>query len=224
MAPPWLAEVILLIHTSKCWLFRMPTEQERPGMYAPSYKTTSKHQHGPANDKIGSPRQVHQVRRIANANKTRPATESSRSRSAAQQGHISRQEQRVNLQATEDSPVTTALPDLPAIPSYPLPPSSHFPPTELQSLHQRSTVSTTLQSPSRNVIRPGVATTTKRCISPRAVLPIEDYTDLEKLTHRGKFDQEMTAKVPTVVQQSAFQPLSLHLPPGPSLHGDIRRS
>jgi hypothetical protein len=90
---------------------RMPTEQERPGMYARSSKTPSRPQLILVTGKIVISRQAHEMGWDENHIDPRPTTETSQSRSVAQQGAPYRQERRVNLHATEDVPVTRVRPD-----------------------------------------------------------------------------------------------------------------
>jgi hypothetical protein len=125
---------------------RTPTEQERPGMYARSSKAPSRPQLILVTGKIVISRQAHEMGWDENHIDPRPTTETSHSRSVAQQGAPYRQERRVNLHATEDVPVTRVRPD--PIRSQPISLPTRLQSAELQLPHPRSMIGSTLQRPS----------------------------------------------------------------------------
>jgi hypothetical protein len=171
----------------------MPTEQERPGMYARSSKAPSKTQLVPVTGKIVNSRRTYEVGWDENLIEPRPSTETSRSRSVAQQGVSCRQERRVDLHATEDVPSTRGLPE--PIWSLPMTSPTRFSPAELQLPHPRSMTGTTLQRPSNHSMGSNTATQAQH-ISARSRTDsfVEDYTDPSKLSHPGASDQEATMK------------------------------
>jgi hypothetical protein len=89
----------------------MPTEQERPGMYARTPKAPSRLQHSPADDQVASLRQAHQMSWDNNVTNSRISTESLRLRSVARQGLPNGEKRRLNLQTFEDTPVTGGPPE-----------------------------------------------------------------------------------------------------------------
>jgi hypothetical protein len=195
----------------------MPTEQERPGMYARTPKAPSRLQHGPADDQVANLRQAHQMSWDNNVTNSRISTESLRLRSVARQGLPDEKKRRLNLQTFEDTPVTGGPPE--SLLSHHVSPPACLLSAEPQVPYPRHIVANTLHTPSRHLTEVDIAPTVQHRSTPScADSAIEDFTDSSKFEHSEDGDQEGTEICPTTATTSAFQWLSLNLPTGPSLH------
>jgi hypothetical protein len=195
----------------------MPTEQERPGMYARTPKAPSRLQHGPADDQVANLRQAYQMSWDNNVTNSRISTESLRLRSVARQGLPDGKKRRLNLQAFEDTPVTGGLPE--SLLSHHVSPPARLLLAEPQVPYPRHMVFNTLHMPSRHLTEVDIAPTVQHRSTPSpADSAIEDFIDSSKFEQSEDDDQEGTETCPTTATTSAFEQLSLTLPTGPSLH------
>jgi hypothetical protein len=164
----------------------MPTEQERPGMYARTPKAPSRLQHSPADDQVASLRQAHQMSWDNNVTNSRISTESLRLRSVARQGLPNGKKRRLNLQTFEDTPVTGGPPEslLSHLPHACYQRNCKCHTRAIPAPYPRHMVANTLHTPSRHLTEVDIAPTVQHRSTPsRADSAIEDFTDSSKFEH-----------------------------------------